>query len=419
MTRPSKTRLAPLAILLWLSAYGGGPDERDLGPGSRKKTSPTESWRTAQEKESTGDRVQSFGRIAWFEEAALEYQWLADNHPRSHRAREAAEKVKRLRKRLTVLETWKAKRDVFDKETRARMGRPDALDEAARAAAGLKKAPFPFVSEFAEKRLEKMRAAADRTVRKAVASLRRKVSAHAAKRNWPLAWETFGSFDPDYRRIFPDLCEGVDRLKKEIAAKARKEAAGLMEKAEAKAEAGEVFTAVRLVARARGRFRGLPVGEALSAKERDLRVRAGTRIIKDRKIRSKVAPPKPAPPPQNEGPPPLPGSEEEKVAHAMKSPVVEEEVPKPEVLFESAADPLAEADRWYYKAVEREREVLPGDEGYQKNLEKTIVMYGKVRKLYVHLLEKNKKPDEAIEERIEKVNQALFWCKKNRGLTFD
>ena len=46
-------------------------------------------------------------------------------------------------------------------------------------------------------------------------------------------------------------------------------------------------------------------------------------------------------------------------------------------------------------------------------------MYEKVRRLYTHLLEANRGPSEAIEERIQKIQEALFWCNKNKGLLDD
>ncbi|MHC4780870.1 MAG: hypothetical protein ACYTFG_20050 [Planctomycetota bacterium] len=414
-------RLAALLFssLLFLASCGGGPDKKDGGgSGSKDKPTATESWSTAQEKEATGDRVQSFGRIQWLQEAMLEYQWLADNHPRSSRSRDAKGKVERIRSRIDRLEKWKAKADAFDRESKSKMGRPDYLGIAAGEAEALMRAPFSFVKASAKKRLARLQDEADRTVKRAVTALRTKVERAMGKRDWPAAWAAFGSFDPDYGRIFPAYAEEVDLLKNEIEGKSRRDAGEVMAKAEKKAEGGEVYSAVRVVVRARSRFEGLPVQKELKAKERDLRVRANTRIIKERKIESKVKPPKAEPPVPKEIDAP-PESEEARAAAAMKYPVVDEKVPAAKKVFEGADDPLAEADRWYYKAVEREKSVLPGDDGYQENLKKTIEMYEKVRELYVHLLEKNKKPDKAIEERLEKIQTALFWCKKSRTMDWD
>lgn len=412
-----------------LSACGSGPEAREgdaEGGGRTAEPTPAESWATAQEKEATGDRVQSFGRIQWYQEAMLEYQWLLDHHPRASRAVDAERKIKLLRRRIDELKDWKRRADDFDTQSRVMMTRPDYLDRAAQDAAALEEAPFPFVRSFATERFEEIREAAKNTVERAFETLKEKVEALAARKEWPAAWETFGSFDPAFIEVFPEYGERKEALREAIEARAEEDVAAVLEAAKRRVADERLYAAVALLARARERFRGLPLERELRERERSLRLEAKTRTVEARTIESAVeAPPaasaedlEPIPEPGEEPQGPAPGSHEEAVRNAMAV-EVEEEVPAPAELFESAADPLAAADRWYYKTVEQEKEIMPGDEGYQKNLTRVIRMYGRVRELYVHLLEKNKKPDDAIEERLEKVQEALFWCKKNQGLVID
>ncbi|GEM_PF-2956991 len=413
---------AALCALFLPASCGSSPEprEREGSTEAGKALTADESWARAQEKEATGDACQSFARLQWYQESMLEYQWLIDHHPRSRRVHEARRKIQLLRTRVDRLKDWKRKVEDFDTQSRVMMHKPAYLEKGRTDAGALASAPFKFVRDFARTRVEEIEAAARKTVEDALDALEAKVDAFTRERDWVASWEVFGSFDPDYVEIFPETGKAVNALKETVIQKAGQDAKAILEKAEAYEKAGEFFRAVHVLANRKKAFRGLPLFETLAGREKEIRRKAREGIVRQRTIPSRA----PAPPPEEEepappDPAPAPGSREAEAAKAMKTPDVKERVPSPEALFAGAADPLTLADRWYYKAVKREKKVLPGDPDYQENLTRSLEMYEKVRALYVHLLEKKKGPDEEIDERIRKVQQAIFWCKKNRGLVFD
>jgi hypothetical protein len=414
-----RSRIYALVLggLALAAGCGSGPDEKDgfLAPKAAKK-SPEELWSLAQRKEATGDRARSFARIQFYQEAMLAYQSLADHHPRCGKAGEARTKVKSVRKRVDALVGWKKRWDAFDAATKKKGDRPAYLAEAKREAGVFASAPFGFLRTNAAERLKSVEARAEKTVRRAFETLRTNVDALTAKRDWPAAWAVFGSFDPEYGTAFPSYGQKVADLKSAVTDKAKTDADALIDRAAKKAESVHPFEGVRLIVRSRGRFSGLPFEADVRKAERSLRAQASRKILEEREIASKVKPPEPEAETPPEAEPPA-GSHEEKVKRAMESPRVRDEVPDAAKAFEGAADPLAEADAWYYKAVALEKKTMPGDEGYVDNLKHAVRMYEKVRALYTHLLEKNKGPSEEIEQRLEKVNQALFWCNKNLPLT--
>ena len=101
---------------------------------------------TAPVEEATADQAQSFARVQWLTEAALEYQWIVDNHPRSRQAGDAKEKVTRIRGRIEELKSWQARVDAFMAESKKRMCDPRYLDKAKSDAGELSSAPFSFVT---------------------------------------------------------------------------------------------------------------------------------------------------------------------------------------------------------------------------------------------------------------------------------
>jgi hypothetical protein len=418
---------APFLAAALLVSCGSGPDpEESTGPAKKPEATAEESWAKAQEKESTGDQVASFGRIQWLEEAALEYQWLADHHPRSGKAYDAKAKVKRLRERLEELKGWKRRWDDFDLQSRVMKPKPAYLEKAREDAQALSEAPFPFVREMAAKRLQECQDASTRTVQDAFSRLEKGVKDAAGKKDWAGGLGAFGAFDPDYGRVFPDFGKKVVSLKEGFVAAAQVEADAAVARAERKFESDPSWAAVGILVRARERFAGLPFEGSLRSKEREMRKRIQDSIREARAIKSKVKPPEPAPVPEPEPAPADPGPAPAKPPEESPSPppdmtprdpLTGEPFPDPKALEgEGGDDPLTKADEWYYKAVELERKAVPGDKNYQHYLRAAVEAYMKVRDLYDHLLEKNKGPSEAIEERLEKIQGAIFWCKKSMAL---
>ncbi|MHC5039386.1 MAG: hypothetical protein ACYTHM_18925 [Planctomycetota bacterium] len=335
MTRKTVFVLLLAGALLW--GCGSGPDPVEPLDSPTAKRSADEIWRTAQEKESTGDRVESFGRIQWLQEAMLEYQILVDKHPRSRWALDARKKVKTLRRRVDELNDWKRRVDDFEMQSSVMMTKPGYLEKATKDVEALSISPHGFIKAYAVKRLEVVRKAAEKTVRSAFDRIRVRVDACVAKKDWPSAWNLFGSYDPEYNRNFPGYGEHLREMQRTVDKRSREDAAGLLSRADRKVAEEKLFAAVQVIARGKGRFRGLPVQKDLEAQERSLRARAKEKIVTDRKIESKVAPPEPAPEPEPETKPLPPDSFEAKAKEAMKSPEVHDEVPKPKNAFEDGS----------------------------------------------------------------------------------
>jgi hypothetical protein len=427
----SALRLAPFLLAAFLFSCGSGPEttEEKEDPGAKREATAEESWAKAQEKESTADQVSAFGRIQWLEESALEYQWLIDHHPRARQVFDAQGKVKRLRERIDELKGWKRKWDDFDTQSRVLKPKPAYLVKAREDAQALTAAPFPFVRDLAGKRLKECEEASGKTVQEAFARVEKGVKDAQGKKDWSGGLGFFGAFDPDFSRVFPDFETKVATLKEGFVAAAQADADAAVARAERRFESEPSWAAVGILVRARERFSGLPFVDALRAKEREMRKRIQDKIREERTIVSKVKPPEPAPLPEPEpepkpAPAPTPAAPPEEDPKTPppdltpRDPLTGEPFPNPaELEGEGGDDPLTKADEWYYKAVELERKAVPGDRNYQTYLKSAVEAYQKVRELYDHLLEQNKGPSEAIEERLEKIQSAIFWCKKSMVLT--
>ncbi|MCU0722902.1 MAG: hypothetical protein MUC63_04700 [Planctomycetes bacterium] len=426
-----KFPMLPLSVLLAaaLSSCGSGPEPEDDGgdrSGPRQATAE-ESWAKAQEKESTADQVASFGRIQWLEESALEYQWLLDHHPRSRQAYDAQAKVKRIRERLDELKGWKRRWDDFDTQSRILKPKPAYLEKAREDAEALTAAPFPFVRDLAKKRLQECEEASGRTVQEAWARLEKAIKDAQAKKAWSGGFVHFGAFDPDYARVFPEYATKTASLKESFVAAAKAEADAAAARAERKFEADPSWAPVGILVRARERFAGLPFEADLRAKEREMRKRVLDKVWEERSIASKAKPPEPPPLPPDPEPAPEPAASPAAAPEenpkspppdlTPRDPLTGEPFPEPKELEgEGGDDLLTKADEWYFKAVNLERQAVPGQRDYQARLKAAVEAYQKVRDLYDHLLEKNKGPSEAIEDRLEKIQAAIFWCKKSMAL---
>ncbi len=421
-------RIAVAALAV--TAMAAGCSSSETGDGSAGPARGTPEWERMAgasdkeyaegiRKEGTAESMSNFDCLPFYQEALLNWDAAVRKAPEGwERESEARGRIKAVSAKVEKIKKWKA---VLDE---VRCGIPNVSKVGSLRASLLSKAndvldesDVAFVTGDARKCIAAISAEYGKVVAGRLEDAARKAKGFASEGKYAEALETLDAFPREEIADYPDLKDRIAAEEMKIKGSASEDFDMLVKKRVGLLIARKSFHgAAYAVRKAKARFTGFnAILDALDDLEHD---------VQEAREKAEAAA-KPAKPPEEKPKPePAPKPKPEEKPQPKPEPKPD---PKPDDggdppfgpmggTVKEVKNPLKKAKAALEAAREYDRKSMPGADNYDQNLGKAVDNYRTAAEMFELCLDNGIGKRQEIEETLEEINQALFWCQKRRRI---